>query len=295
MRKVKWKEGPRGRPWRPGGEVGSFLWDHQNTLHVPQGSVIIWAPVVPGVPALGTYLQEFPSFHGQWKLWNLFFQAALAFSTHNNLNPHVCLYNSHAVMSDSLRPMNCSLLDSSVHEIHQARILEWVAMPSSRGSSWSRDQTWVSCIAVKFFTNWATSKAPIHLSDPQWWGHWARGPAGVPAAPKPLPVVLHQAKFSEASPPLDNSWRAVPYLSPRRQPGQGHPSSVTREETERPQEWRLRPESQRTRGQHQEGNLRLGATNPVFSDLFLSSHRRDHPRGAYPTLGTVLRALYILT
>ena len=45
---------------------------------------------------------------------------------------------------------------------------------------------------------------------------------------------------------------------------------------------------QRTRGQHQEGNLRLRATNPVFSDLFLSSHRRDHPRGAYPTLGTVL-------
>ena len=32
-------------------------------------------------------------------------------------------------------PMDCSLLDSSVHGILQARILEWVAMPSSRGSS----------------------------------------------------------------------------------------------------------------------------------------------------------------
>ena len=39
---------------------------------------------------------------------------------------------------------------SSVHEIVQARILEWVAMPSSRGSSWPRDRTPVSCIANRF-------------------------------------------------------------------------------------------------------------------------------------------------
>jgi len=46
-------------------------------------------------------------------------------------------------------PMDCSQLDSSVHGILQARILEWVAMPSSRGSSQLRDQTcvsYVSCI-----------------------------------------------------------------------------------------------------------------------------------------------------
>ena len=41
-------------------------------------------------------------------------------------------------------PVNCSPPRSSVHGILQARILEWVAMPSSRGSSWPRDQTWVS-------------------------------------------------------------------------------------------------------------------------------------------------------
>ena len=35
-------------------------------------------------------------------------------------------------------PMDCSLPDSSVHEIIQARILEWVAIPFSRGSSQSR-------------------------------------------------------------------------------------------------------------------------------------------------------------
>ena len=45
-------------------------------------------------------------------------------------------------------PMDCSLPGSSVHGILLARILEWVAMPSSRGSSQPRDQTGVSCIAA---------------------------------------------------------------------------------------------------------------------------------------------------
>ena len=42
--------------------------------------------------------------------------------------------------------------DSSVHGISQARILEWVAIPYSRGSSQPRDQTCVSCIVGGFFT-----------------------------------------------------------------------------------------------------------------------------------------------
>ena len=49
-------------------------------------------------------------------------------------------------------PMDCSLPGSSVHRILQARILEWVAIPFSRASSWSRDHTCVSCIACRFFT-----------------------------------------------------------------------------------------------------------------------------------------------
>ena len=59
---------------------------------------------------------------------------------------------SHSVLPDSWDPMDYSLLDSSVHGILQARILEWVAMPSSRGSSTPRDQTWVSCLAGRLFT-----------------------------------------------------------------------------------------------------------------------------------------------
>ena len=44
-------------------------------------------------------------------------------------------------------PMECSLPGSSVVGILQARILEWVAMPSSRGSAWPRDQTPISYIS----------------------------------------------------------------------------------------------------------------------------------------------------
>ena len=49
-------------------------------------------------------------------------------------------------------PMDRSLPGSSVHEIFQARVLKWIAMPSSRGSFWLRDRTWVPCITGGFFT-----------------------------------------------------------------------------------------------------------------------------------------------
>ena len=56
-------------------------------------------------------------------------------------------------------PMDCSPPGSSVHGILQARILEWVAMPSSRGSSQARDWTQVSCTAGGLFTIWTTREA----------------------------------------------------------------------------------------------------------------------------------------
>ena len=55
--------------------------------------------------------------------------------------------------------MDCSLPSSSVHGILQARILEWIAILFCRGSSLSRDWTWVSCIVGIFFTIWATREA----------------------------------------------------------------------------------------------------------------------------------------
>ena len=53
-------------------------------------------------------------------------------------------------------PMNCCPPGSSVRGILQTRILEWTAIPFSRGSSQPRDWIWVSCIAGRFFTIWAT-------------------------------------------------------------------------------------------------------------------------------------------
>ena len=67
-----------------------------------------------------------------------------------------------SVVSDSLQPMDGNPPRSSVHGILQARILEWVAIPFSRGSSQLRDQTQVSCITGWFFTIWATKFSLFH-------------------------------------------------------------------------------------------------------------------------------------
>ena len=56
-------------------------------------------------------------------------------------------------------PLDCSPWGSSIHGILQARILEWVAISFSRGSSQPRDQTQVSHIAGRRFNLWATREA----------------------------------------------------------------------------------------------------------------------------------------
>ena len=59
--------------------------------------------------------------------------------------------------------IDCRAPSSSVHGILQARIVEWVAIPYSIGFSQPRDQTQVSCIAGRFFTNWAMREALCNL------------------------------------------------------------------------------------------------------------------------------------
>ena len=73
----------------------------------------------------------------------------------------LCLVGqSYLTLWDS---MDCSPPGSSLPMgILHARILERVAMPSSRGSSQPRDRTQVSCVAGGFFTIWATRDAKIH-------------------------------------------------------------------------------------------------------------------------------------
>ena len=60
-------------------------------------------------------------------------------------------------------PMDCNLLGFSIHGILQARILEWIAVSFSKGSSQPRDQTRVSCIGGRLFNLWATREAQLLL------------------------------------------------------------------------------------------------------------------------------------
>ena len=62
-------------------------------------------------------------------------------------------------------PIDCSPPDTSVHGILQAGILEWVAIPFSRGSSWPRDRTWVSHIAGRFLTTREALSTHAHMGE----------------------------------------------------------------------------------------------------------------------------------
>ena len=65
---------------------------------------------------------------------------------HSFPNDRACMHAKSIQLCLTLcDPTDCSSPGSSVPGISQTRILEWVAMPSSRGSSWPRDRTWVSC------------------------------------------------------------------------------------------------------------------------------------------------------
>ena len=75
--------------------------------------------------------------------------------TYNNSNVKERESERHSVVSDSLW----------LHGILQARILEWIAFPFSRGSSQPRDGTQVSHIAGRFFTSWATREANNRNAD----------------------------------------------------------------------------------------------------------------------------------
>ena len=64
-------------------------------------------------------------------------------------------------------PIDCSLPGSYLSGIFQARVLEWVDISFSRGSSWPGGRTQVSCIAGRCFTLWATREA-LCFHDDQW-------------------------------------------------------------------------------------------------------------------------------
>ena len=111
--------------------------------------------IEPRSPILQAYsLPAEPQGKPKYKYYNIYLIQAYI---------HMCvcaqLFHSCPTLCD---PMDFRLPGSSLHGIFPARILEWVAMPSSRGSSWPSDQICVSCIASRFFTAEPPGK-PIYI------------------------------------------------------------------------------------------------------------------------------------
>ena len=87
---------------------------------------------------------------------------SVVFITQCQARSQACVHAKSLQMFLTLSdPMDCSLPGSSVHPISQARILEWVSVSSSRESSCSRNQTWVSCIAGSFFITEPSGKPKL--------------------------------------------------------------------------------------------------------------------------------------
>ena len=93
--------------------------------------------------------------HNLWRLYFSFFVWRFFFS---DMFAILWWFN-HQVMPNPYNPMDCPC--SSVHNVSQARILEWVAVSFSRASSQPRDRTWVSCLVGGFFTDWATRETSL--------------------------------------------------------------------------------------------------------------------------------------
>ena len=108
---------------------------------------------------------------------------------------------SHVRLFATLWTVTC--LGFSVHGILQARILEWVAMPSSRGSSQARNRTPISCLKGRFFTHWAAAAAAkllqscLTLCDPI---------DGSPAG-SPVPGILQARTLEWAAISFSNPWK----------------------------------------------------------------------------------------
>ena len=143
----------------------------------PSCCIVHTFPSPPPTPSLGlvreaTWIEIFRVYLSFWRCCvQLFFRArgplrdlggdtARTLAVHRSL-PCVCMYVQ--LCPALCDPREWSPPGSSVHWILQARILVWVAIFFSRGSSGPRDQTQVSCIAGRFFTTEPPGKPPLQI------------------------------------------------------------------------------------------------------------------------------------
>ena len=95
-----------------------------------------------------------------------------------NLYSHSCVCSISQSCRTLCERVDYSLLGSSVHGTFQARVLEWVTMSFSRGSSWPKDRTCISCISCTarwILDHWATwedhccRRQILKSACQQWW------------------------------------------------------------------------------------------------------------------------------
>ena len=142
-------------------------WSHRSPLTLLSKLLLSQCPLVTELSFRYRMLQNesswFPTIHlsniclplGQMFLWGhrwTCLKSSQSFQCYNN-------ENEIKRKSLSCVRLFATSIDYWVHGILQARILEWVAFPFSRGSSQPRDRTQVSCITGGFFTSWATREA----------------------------------------------------------------------------------------------------------------------------------------
>ena len=102
-------------------------------------------------------LELFPMF---WVIPHI--KIIIYFGCVGSISRYVLIMWSEVKVAQSC-PTLCDPMEDTVHGILQARILEWVAIPFSRGPSQPGDQTQVSCTAGRFFTSWATREALVYV------------------------------------------------------------------------------------------------------------------------------------
>ena len=126
------------------------------SLIIPRETVI-----QPSLKQRNTILEEFVIFEIKKPIkkcfWDVYLFCGLYYALCCLINVWVCLVIKWCpTLCD---PIDCSPPGSSVHRIFQERILEWVSISSSRGSSWPRDQTCVSCISRQILYHWDAREA----------------------------------------------------------------------------------------------------------------------------------------
>ena len=118
--------------------------------------------------------------------------------------------------------MDCSLPRSFVHGIFQARVLEWVAISFSRGSSQPRDWTQVFRIVGRRFTVWATRE----VLNAWWKRKWSEVAQSCPTLCDPQTVAHHVPPSMGFS--RQEYWSGLPFPSPGESSQPGDPTQVSR-------------------------------------------------------------------